>query len=50
MTLAIPSIETVALALGVAAAPLAAYADGHGSMDIVDTAVEAGTSTPGPLR
>ena len=43
MTLAIPSIKTVALALGIAAAPLAAYADGHGGMDIVDTAVEAGT-------
>jgi len=43
MTLAIPSIETVALALGVAAAPPAAHADGHGGMDIVDAAVEAGT-------
>ena len=46
MTFALPTIKTVALALGVAAAPLAsasvAYADNHG-MDIVDTAVEAGT-------
>jgi len=40
----IPSIKTVALALGVAAAPLAAYADGHGAKaDIVDTAVAAGS-------
>ena len=43
MTLTIPSLKTVALALGVAAAPLAAAADNHGGMDIVDTAVEAGT-------
>ncbi len=43
MTLTIPTIKTVALALGVAAAPLAAIADGHGGKDIVDTAVEAGT-------
>lgn len=43
MTLAIPSFKTVALALGVAAAPLAAHADGHGGKDIVDTAVAAGS-------
>lgn len=44
MTLSIPSIKTVALALGVAAAPLAAHADGHGATaDIVDTAVAAGS-------
>ena len=42
MTFTIPSLKTVALAIGVAAAPLAAAADGH-SKDIVDTAVEAGT-------
>ena len=43
MTFTIPSLKTVALAVGVAAAPLAAAADNHGGMDIVDTAVEAGT-------
>ena len=42
MTFAIPTLKTVALGLGLAAAPLAAFADNHG-MDIVDTAVEAGT-------
>ncbi len=42
MTLAIPSIKTVALALGIAAAPLAAFAEGA-TADIVDTAVAAGS-------
>ncbi|MEZ5721237.1 MAG: fasciclin domain-containing protein [Paracoccaceae bacterium] len=45
MTFALPTIKTVALTFGLAAAPLAAFADNHGGKDIVDTAVEAGTFT-----
>ena len=42
MTFAIPTLKTVALGLGLAAAPLAAFADNHG-MDIVDTSVRKAT-------